>query len=162
MADQKPAQPADEVVGRIVESLLNEYSIIRDDSSRIKWLVTEAAETLRSDFLAIDSLVRESGLSGEALEQFNETCRRVISTLQFEDIISQIMEFHLTRAGATIDILNNLYEEVATGEDNHAPVDGVHPLLIRLQQEIEQSNRKHTASESVLQQDLAVGDIELF
>lgn len=158
MEDHRPTQPADELVQKLVETLANEYSIIRDDSSRIKWLVAEAAETLRTDFLAIDQLVRDSGLSGEALTQFEETCRRVISTLQFEDIVSQIMEFHLTRAGATLDILNNLRDE-PVGEQT---VIGIHPLLIRLQEEIESSHKKHTASESVLQQDLAVGDIELF
>lgn len=160
MASLNPAQAhqAKALIGQVVRALVAENSLLRDDSTRIRRLISEAADTLRSRFREIDETIKCSACADELSRQQRAAYQNIISTLQFEDIVSQVMAHQIERSELSMTILLQIEEQLYSSEDN----SDTSSILSTLSGQIESFISRISASESVKQQSLTVGEAELF
>ena len=147
------------LMDKTVDTLRVEYDLQLEESARARSMLFEAADILRQNFKDVDEVVRANLAEGSPeLEKYQSAYRQIIATLQFEDIVTQIIGHQMERAESTSEILvrmEQVLQEVAAG-------CACEETLNRLQEEIESCLARFSGTESVQQQDLAAGEAELF
>lgn len=157
--DHNQTQMAKDLIDQVVKALVAENGLFRDDSNRIKRLMAEAATTLRARFKDIDGVVSElSENSNIDNLNYQAAYQEVIATLQFEDIVTQIIGHQLERYEIVLTILLQIEETLRNSEDEA----NMEEALTEMRERIDNFLTRLSASESVKQQNLAVGDTELF
>lgn len=154
--DQKEAQMTIELIDQVVKALVAENGLFRDDAKRIKRLVGEAAGTLRTRFMEIDGVLKADGPNGS--DSYKAAYQDIIATLQFEDIVAQIIGHQLERYEIVLTILLQIEQNLRNSEDE----ENLEELLADMRQQVDSFIDRLSASESVKQQNLSVGETELF
>lgn len=154
--DHNEAQMTIELIDQVVKALVAENGLFRDDANRIKRLVGEAAETLRVRFKEIDGVVKAGDTAGS--DAYQAAYQDIIATLQFEDIVAQIIGHQLERYEIVLTILLQIEENLRNSEDE----ENTEEVLAGMRQQVDAFLNRLSASESVKQQNLSVGETELF
>ncbi len=157
-SEPKQQQLVKELSEEIVSTWLAEYDLLLEESVRTRNILFEAAVTLRRAFKNIDAMVRRLG--NENLE-YQAAYKDIIVTLQFEDIVSQIIGHQVERAQVTRAVLERVSDALTNDIEMDAN-NNQESLLIGLRNEIGSCHNRFLNSESVLQEDLLAGDSVLF
>lgn len=160
MAGLEPAQlhQAKDLICQVVRALVAENSLLRDDLIRVRRLTVQAADTLRSNFRDIDTAVRESESAEKLMAENKAAYQEIIAALQFEDIVSQVLAHQLERSELSLTVLMQLEEQLHMVDHSTE----YQSLLNRTNDQVEKFLSRLSASESVKQQSLNVGEAELF
>ncbi len=157
--DHNQAQMTKDLIDQVVKALVAENGLFRDDAKRIKRLVGEAAGTLRNRFKDIDGVVKNLGDDANVDSlAYQAAYQEVISTLQFEDIVAQIIGHQMERYEIVLTILLQIEDNLRNSDDE----ENMEEVLAGMRQQIDTFLTRLSASESVKQQNLAVGETELF
>jgi len=186
-ADDAPRrQLVRELAEEMVRTLRSEYTLLVDESSRVNNILGEAADRLRRNFKQIDRSIRSLGPvddDPDRTQAYEAAYRDAVAALQFDDIVTQIVAHQIERAEVTRDILERmscvLFDALDSdgrdgrdsrarpdhdgrdGRDSRARPD--HEAIVQeLRRELDECLSRFSDTHSVLQQDLSVGDTELF
>ncbi|MBO6565757.1 MAG: hypothetical protein JJ956_13475 [Pseudomonadales bacterium] len=157
--DHNQAQMTKDLIDQVVKALVAENGLFRDDVNRIKRLVGEAAGTLRHRFKDIDGIVKNLGddTTADSLS-YQAAYTEIISTLQFEDIVAQIIGHQMERYEIVLTILLQTEDNLRNWEDE----ENMEEVLAGMREQVDTFLTRLSASDSVKQQSLAVGETELF
>lgn len=156
--NQNQVQLAKELLDRVIKALVAENGLHRDDSMRIKRIIGEAAETLRENFKEVDVIVKSQTNDAVVDLHYNTLLQGIISVLQFEDIVSQIIGHQLERAEITMTMLLQIEQKICEAEG----VEDYTETLQGLRDQLDVLLEKLSTGDSVKQQNLSVGEAELF
>lgn len=148
-----------ELVDEIVQTINLEHDVFLSESTRIKTILAEAAQGLRQNFKVIDGIVREA-VDQPSEAGYSEAYRSIVATLQFEDIVDQIISHHIERAQKTSSVLEAV-SGVLEDSLNDSEMDQ-EALLSQVRESIGSQLGGIAVSQSVRQQNLASGEVELF
>ena len=153
-----------ELAEEMVHTVRGEYELLAEETGRVNSILAEAASKLRRDFREIDRTVKENAgmefmVRGES--EYQEAYRSVVATLQFEDIVSQIVAHQKERAEVTQAILERMSQVLLHTLDSSCTEESEEQVQI-LKHEISACLTRFSVTESVRQQNLEVGETELF
>lgn len=154
-SDHSQDQLAKALVDEIVQTLMEEHDQLIDESIRLQAILTEAAEVLRVNFKTVDMAVRENGVSSS---DYREAYQQIVAALQFEDIVSQIISHHMERTRVSQTILGRINEVLERALDKKESDS----MLGDLRADISARLSSFASSSSVMQENLTVGESELF
>ncbi len=142
--------------------LMREQVILVEDSNRVIDIVSEATSTLRGNFKQFDEFIRRNSL--EKMDEietavYEATFQQSVSTLQFEDIVNQIVNQHIKRVTASQTVLARISELVSSWDPNQVDLN---ELLQLVTNNLAEHKKLTPRTNSVKQSDLSIGESELF
>lgn len=160
MAGLEPAQlhQAKDLISQVVRALVAVNSLLRDDLVRVRRLTAEAADTLRSNFRDVDTAIKASECADKLMAENKTAYQEIIAALQFEDIVTQVLAHQLERSELSLTVLMQLEEQMHLAQQSTE----YESVLNHTGDQIQGFLSKLSASESVKQQSLNVGEAELF
>ncbi len=157
MSNHSQDQLVKELVDEVVQTLMEEHDQLVAESERLNNILAEAAATLRGSFRTIDAFLK----SHEAVvhNDYRDAYQEIIAALQFEDIVSQILGHHVDRIRVSQAILGRINDVVDRAQIDRAEDSSV---LCDLRADITARLNDFPGASSVMQENLAVGESELF
>lgn len=154
-----------DLVVATLEMIEIEQKIIIGDAARVQNILSEATTKMRDSFTVMDDAIAETS-AGEAgksdlIDEYRQLRRKSIETLQFDDIVSQIMGQCARRGESMLSSLYRLYEIIETLEMNDPYID-LARMRARFQREALRHKNTLSQFDTVKQEDLNNGEIELF
>ena len=152
------------VVNEMLDSAISEYDFSISESTRVNSILAEAAKTLRQNFFTIDSTIRKLASNEEFAEKicdYEKAYQQIISTLQFEDIASQIVNQQIEHSRLAQSMLQRM-QSAFTALNDEQENDKRTELLAALEKEFKSFTTASTQYDSVIQKDLTTGESELF
>lgn len=158
--------------GRLVKNLVTEllqvmecqHEVSLTKMLRVNSIVSEAAESLRSNFILVDKAMQDL-TKKDNVSNKNSSCqkeyRQIITTLQFEDIVSQIICQQIEHGHSTKRLIKQVLNSIDQVEEEYIS-DHIGTLLLSLRQDVKSHLAKNLDWGSVSQQNLAIGETELF
>lgn len=140
-----------------------EQKINISDATRVSNILSEATTRLRAGFSEMDDGIETIEMEGASVlaEQYRTLRNQSVSILQFDDIVSQIMNQCTKRGEAMLSSLYRLYEVIESLEMHDPYVD-----LARMRARFRREALRHKSTlnqfDSVKQENLERGGVELF
>jgi hypothetical protein len=150
-----------ELVVMLVEmmgAVIRDYNTYIAESMKVNAIVGEAANSLRVSFKGMNNAANGEG---DASVEFQDAFEKVISTLQFEDITSQII-YQLVNHQRLAKSMLYKTQDVLDELMNESNVEQKEFLTQVLREEFEAFIQNMPKFDSVRQHDMSVGETELF
>ena len=151
-ASETPAPDLRRLADQLIRRIVVENTIIRDDQSRVQGIVEEAATNLRVSFATLHRLISEEKPNAQTAAEITGEFQKIATTLQFEDIVTQIINQQLARSETLLTILLGMRQELNRQV----------PSINTIRSQLARFDGQQSGSDSVRQQSLASGDIEIF
>ena len=152
------------VVNEMLHSAISEYDFSISESARVNSILAEAAKTLRQNFFSIDSTMRKLTAKEEitdSIGEYENAYQQIISTLQFEDIASQIVSQQIKHNRLAQSMLQRMQSSfIALNDEEQCDKREEHLAALRI--ELESFTTASSQYDSVIQKNLTAGDSEIF
>ena len=151
------------VANEILETVIDEMNFMVSESERVNSIILEAAASIRKGFIELNHANDgdEAQGNGENLFQSSDEFQQCISSLQFDDIVSQILTHQIERCSATKAFISSsmtLLEDLSGSDSDEHFLETAAEMKARLKNYRNES----TGCSSVSQQNLQSGTTELF
>lgn len=152
-----------DMVVATMEMIEIEQKVNLSDVARVKNILGEASNKLGDALREMDDVMETSSSDGEGdiAEGYRRFRQQSVEALQFDDIVAQILDQCTRRGDSMLVSLYRLYEMIETLEADDPYVD-----LPRMRSRFRREATEHRLAldelDSVKQESLANGDVELF
>lgn len=152
-----------DLVVATLEMIEIEQKINLSDAGRVNNILSDATAKLNESFNAMDDVIEttDTGDMSAFVEHYRRMRQQSVESLQFDDIVSQILEQCTKRGEAMLGSLYRLYEVIESLEMHDPYVD-----LVRMRARFRRETTRHKTMvnqfDSVKQTSLDHGDVELF
>ena len=152
-----------DLVVATLEMIEIEQKINISDAGRVRNILSEATTRLHNSFNQMDDAIETAAPVDESAlrEQYRQLRHESIEIMQFDDILSQIMEQCARRGENMLSSLYRLYEVIETLE-MHDPYVDLARMRARFREETLHHRNTLDQFNSVKQENLNNGEVELF